>query len=89
MSEEIGRAWISEGVNQRLTDVGWQIHRHNKSSGKSRGGIVANGLSEYIAKSICNDANQGARSFRYKVVSPSGEIFSLMPPLKTMHDMNR
>lgn len=73
--------WVSEGINPRLSDNGWQIHRRNRTSGKSRGGIVAGGMGEYAAKTMCNDANRGAGCFAYKVISPIGEIFSLQPPL--------
>lgn len=82
MSEKVEHKWVSEGIQPLWKSEGWSIHRRNKTSGKSRGGIIAKGLPEYAAKTLCNDANRGSSCFRCKVVSPNGEIFSLMPQLK-------
>lgn len=81
MSDNIERMWVSEGVILNYISTGWSIHRRNSTSGKSRGGIIAKDMGEYQAKTMCNDANRGADCFRYKVVSPAGEVFSLQPPL--------
>lgn len=47
MSEPIENKWVSEGIVPRYASNGWSIHRHNKTSGKSRGGIIAKDMGEY------------------------------------------
>lgn len=77
MSEQQKREWQSEGTQPLWASNGWSIHRRNKTSGKSRGGIVCKDMGEYAAKTTANDANAANSCFAYKVVSPTGEIFSL------------
>ncbi len=56
----------------------WGIRRHNKTSGKCGYHIVALCTSEYVAKTIANDANRASNCFAYEVVSPKGEVFKLV-----------
>jgi hypothetical protein len=56
----------------------WSVHRRNKTSGKSRGGIIAECVSEYAAKTMVNDANDGSPCFRYRAVDPDGKRLSLI-----------
>ncbi len=66
-------------------NIGWSIHRHSKGSGKSRGSIIATGMSEYACKTTVNDANK-SETFQYYPVDPSGVWWKLFG--KEWHAIN-
>lgn len=78
IKSDIKNCWISEGICDTFKSNGWSIHRRNRTSGKARGGIIAKDMSEYDAKTTVNIANRAKSCFRYRAVSPIGEIFSLI-----------
>ena len=47
-----GHVWVSEGIQPSWAGQGWRIYRHNRTTGKSGGAIVASNLGEYIAKTM-------------------------------------
>ena len=59
--------------------MSWSIHRRNKTSGKSRGGIIATNMGEYTAKTTCNDGNAGSHCFHYTPVDSDGNRWKLFP----------
>ena len=82
MNDDIERIWVSKGIQPAWSGDGWSLHRRNRTSGKSRGGIIARGMSEYTAKTTANDGNLSPGCFTYTPVSPTGEFFKLEPPLE-------
>jgi hypothetical protein len=53
--------------------TGWELWRHNKTSGKGSHHRIAGGLAEYVAKTVAWDANAGSKQWAYEARALTAE----------------
>ena len=66
--------WIVVKTIPNYKSDTWGIRRHHTTSGKGRARIIANGMTEYFAKTLANSANAGRTCFWCDVVAPNGDV---------------